>query len=588
MTMDEGTRGTMDDKRDAEYRSVSTEDLHTESRGPQVVVQENSDGEIVANGTKDQLATGDITNPTETRQVLQTAFDEGGHVLVRRASQDYVVDVAGQDKVGADYSLDWPSYTDIELEQGAVIRYDAETSITPPDTSTILRASGATDIRLRGRGKLDAGYHRTDQPDDHDNDTHVIKIGEKEKGDLVGSGWGCTRFIIEGITISGGCRHGIEVGAASGDLGNSGYGVIKNVVSDDGAGDDDFCAGGPVTDVTFRGCIVLNRQRAGRWGNSGFEADDGPRNILFDGCRIYNPPNSGIDGFAIGKTHPWASDSVYWNRGNHAVDCYATGCQRGVVVSHAGGTVSDTRIKGLTAHNCGTAVDVHPRNGATLDDVVIDGGRFSGCDIGVEVRNRGSGVLDKLEWCGTTLENVGEGADFTPNGETVIDIDNVDIKTTGNGIHVKRRDVDDPGTIDISVTNSEIVGDGDQRGLFFDSNSTPDILYDSIRVEGCEIDSFAYAVAFSSSLTDTEVAGDGLIIDNSIRNSASNEFGIPNSSVRQYIRILGNGTGDDFAATVPSAPYEGMRYWDDGSNTGSGTKGERRYLGGAWTDIWTA
>lgn len=44
---------------------------------------------------------------------------------------------------------------------------------------------------------------------------------------------------------------------------------------------------------------------------------------------------------------------------------------------------------------------------------------------------------------------------------------------------------------------------------------------------------------------------------------------------------------DDYVSAAPANPHVGMEYYDDGTNTGSGTRGKRVYDGAAWNDAWT-
>jgi hypothetical protein len=45
---------------------------------------------------------------------------------------------------------------------------------------------------------------------------------------------------------------------------------------------------------------------------------------------------------------------------------------------------------------------------------------------------------------------------------------------------------------------------------------------------------------------------------------------------------------DDYVSSIPfTAPSVGDWYYDDGTNTGSGTRGKRVYDGTAWVDVWT-
>lgn len=85
--------------------------------------------------------------------------------------------------------------------------------------------------------------------------------------------------------------------------------------------------------------------------------------------------------------------------------------------------------------------------------------------------------------------------------------------------------------------------------------------------------------------TDTETAaifdsGNG----NSYVNNWSPDSSAFNVSAPEYVR---DNMPAIFLSSPPSAT-EGAEYYDDGTNTGSGTKGKRVYLGGAWVDAFTA
>jgi hypothetical protein len=51
---------------------------------------------------------------------------------------------------------------------------------------------------------------------------------------------------------------------------------------------------------------------------------------------------------------------------------------------------------------------------------------------------------------------------------------------------------------------------------------------------------------------------------------------------------LFDNSPEPFVSSVPENNYEGAKYPDDGTNTGTGTKGYRVYLGGSWVDWITA
>lgn len=114
----------------------------------------------------------------------------------------------------------------------------------------------------------------------------------------------CDGFIIENIEASGG-HYGIEVKTST-------YGTIRNCTFHDNIDDGLSISDGGVVAVQSSDILVelcrayRNGYSDNNTGNSGFEVDDGPRNITFNKCWAHNNESRG---FAC-HVHAGASDGL--------------------------------------------------------------------------------------------------------------------------------------------------------------------------------------------------------------------------------------------------------------------------------------
>lgn len=520
MTMDEGTRGTMDDKRDAEYRSVNTESLFTDARGPSVVVHIKDDGTIVADGPDSQLSSGDSATPSDVTNVLQSALDNAGHVTVKKGT--YTMGVGGQDVEEYDYCLSGTSHTDLEIEAGATLEYPADASDTSlPDVATPIWCDGITNFRVRGRGAIDAGVHiDTQGADSWAGNAMGVKIGSRHDTSTA-----CQDVIIRGITCTGAWRHFIEASGGSERV------LVENCLFDDASGDDDVSYSYNTRYCTMRDLWSINKDRQGSWDAACFEAEDGADHILMEGLYCIEPS---FDGLCFGKSHPGDPGSSH-----HTVrDSYVIRpALHGVVIpARDGGESTNITADNLTIIEPGKkGFDIN-----VVDDQYLD------IDITDSLIDSPDGVLVAAD-----VHNSTGQIDITLE-------DNVMRHAGGEGRHGVS--VGESGTIHIEAYNNDITAD-----------------LASLQFYGAN----------------TQYQGDCLIKGNDLSSIQSNwqdrtiNFS-DSDSVREHVRTIDNGREEDFSPVEPTAVGPGEEYLDDGTNTGSGTKGKRAYTGSAWVDVWTA
>lgn len=208
----------------------------------------------------------------------------------------------------------------------------------------------------------------------------------------------------------------------------------------------------------------------------------------------------------------------------------------------------------------------------SLDGVVVDERRTETVIIKDNIihNNGGRGILGK----GATNVLI-EDNTIVQNADDGIEVNNNNSDITGLFIHsnwVKNNNTGDNGTaggIDIfvqdgttelrrvSIQDNAVIdtGIGNHNAGIRTREQTAASAYDEIRIEGNWL------------------------------------FGSSNQPIKNEIGAfqMSNRGANDFVGSPPSVitPYAGMEYLDDGSNTGSGTKGKRIYSGGGWNDAWT-
>jgi hypothetical protein len=569
--------------------AVNTDELFTEARGPSVTVHVTSDGEIVADGPNSQIASGDFNTPADVTTVLQAAIDAGGHILIREHSSDYGLAAAGTDANGEPYCLKLKPDTYLEIAKGATITYaNVDSSLTPPDVASVVLASGISNFKITLDGTLDGGYHLQPQPDDHDNDVHVLKIGEKEKGNQTDiTGTGCSNFVIEGSgTITGGVRHGIEIGASAEDLGSAGRGVIRDLTADDGGGDDDFCIGGPVSHVRFERCVSHEKNRSGKWGSSGFEMDDGPRDCYFVNCDVVDPQRSDIDGYLIGKTHPWVTNSAYDTLKNQVINCTASGCRWAFASYVEGGQSSDNIFQNVTAEDSTYGIYMHGDSDVSSWQVLNS--TIKNCDVGVMVEAFTGTHEDIFVDSGTTIEECGWGIRYIATGTSEYPSLHPTVSNCSNGgIQILNNASDYIESLEVSGAT---IRDCDGAAVALDGNTIDSgtALYRNAVVENNQLINNSSGVSVGADLSSSNWQGDCWIRNNRMQGNSTQDIKFYESAPKTSRKILltiHNDTGWDLSSVVPTNKPQGTTYFDDGTNTSSGDNAYRYYNGASWVDM---
>jgi hypothetical protein len=420
-------------------------------------------------------------------------------------------------------------------------------STTTP--STPVYASGISHFGLHSM-RIDAGYHTTPQPNSDSAKTHVVKIGEKGDGTIdVPSSVACSDFRVSNLEITGGVRHGIEVGCSKDTSAPSERGVIERCISTDGAGDDDFCIGGPCRKITYRSCYSINRLRNGVWQPSCFEMDDGPRQCYFVDCHAIEPAQF-INGFIVGKSHSWATIP---NGDNYVNGCSAVGTNHGFkipLISGATGTVENINFTDCTARDNGKGLVINAAG--PLKDVTVKGGYYTG-----------GGVIMDIAAVGDSMEDI--KLDTTVDGATDSNLSNVQITSdnaTVNGVRI----------------TGEIKNAAGHGVEFVPTNGGT---FETVHVTGADITDNGGNPVYCGG-DESNWSGLNTVRDNYCRgNGAAASVGVGNPSTRRHVVAQDNFDADDEVSVEPNAPSgsRGLWYVDDGSNGGAGV---RRYNGSSW------
>jgi hypothetical protein len=509
--------------------SVQTDQLSTNARGPSIVVHVES-GEVVADGPDGEIAVGDFGSGADVLAVLQAAIDAGTGGTVRVKATSAAYEMAQSVNTDADdepYCIEMRAGVDLVLDNGATLLYPARTTATSSETdlATPIYCNDVDGWRIRGEGTVDAGLRDGDQTASR-RDIMGIKIGCRNGGGATG----CAEWKVEGVTIQGAFRHGIESSDGSRN------GRINDLLLDDAAGDDDISISINSKHVVARGCTSINRTRDGDWTSDVYEIEDGAAHCGFIDCHAYGPVAGGVQ---VGKVHTgdpvvqhcWVRDCSIYNPGRQGITVGAFGD------SVPGIECIDNKIYNPGAHG----INVNAGGGELLNPVV------RGNQV-VDAGGQGRGIFLK----GGTLtnpvveDNVVDGAGFS----------GIEARQSGGG--------GSSLLIDGGSVSGNTILNVDQHGLFFSGRSSN----------------------YTNIIT---------IEDNKFRNCGFNDFKFDETAIRAHAITKDNthvdgvgGTGDtDYSPVVPASPVEGFAYLDDGSNTGSGTKGKRVHDGSAWQDAWT-
>lgn len=258
---------------------------------------------------------------------------------------------------------------------------------------------------------------------------------------------------------------------------------------------------------------------------------------------------------------------------------------RAIDVLTNGATFKNLRItENIVDNPANYAIRVSNDNGGEVDAVVSDNTCINGGTHLIKVRQTATapGSTPQFTVRGNTAKyggGLGVYAELQHTADCIIE-NNDAHDNDGHGVGVYL--TDNPAGI-VSVKDNTAIDNnadgGSSRGVFVTGSG---LAHDAVIVDGNE----------THSVDNTHATG--VRVDNIAAATVSAVVGNIVSGGSADIEVL-NGTPDYVKENTPavllsSTPKaeEGNWYWDDGTNTGSGTPGKRAYLNGGWVDAFTA